>query len=264
MRDYLNPDWQGLLEQNGLAGFDALWDLKAEWFEEPNQRRGGWSGVARIELKDADGQIHGLFLKRQENHCRRSLSHPLQGEPTFAAEMRNILQTAEAGVPALEPVYYGQRRVGGKWRAILMTVELSGFCPLHELLQQWQDDGWSSAIAERRQLITKAAVVIRQLHQHRLVHNSLHPKHLFVRSTENGEPEIHLIDLEKMRQSLSFKQAARRDLDSFNRRARNFGSRTDRLRFLKAYLGTPVLTQEGKALWHYLGGRYRREYPGAG
>ncbi len=251
MRDYVAAGWAEMLRHNGLGNFDALWQLQADWFEPPNQRRGGWSGVARISLKAADGHGEGLFLKRQENHLRRTLRHPLAGEPTFAGEMENIHLLQQAGVPALEPVYYGQRKVQGKWRAVLLTRELSGFVPLHTLMQDWLERGWSASRAERFAVVAAAAHVIRRLHTHRLVHNALHPKHVFVRLDPAAGAEIRLIDLEKMRRTWSIEHAARRDLDSLNRRARLF-SRSDRLRFLKAYLDTPVLGPEGRALWRLL------------
>ena len=115
MNDFVAADWVDALRAGGLDRFESLWALQAEWFEPPNHRRGGWSGVARIELPGPDGRPTGLFLKRQENHTRRTFRHPLHGEPTFAAEIRNILATQQAQVPSLEPVYYAQRKQDGRW-----------------------------------------------------------------------------------------------------------------------------------------------------
>lgn len=250
MDDYVNDRWRGLLERNGLAGFDALWDLDAEWFEPPNQRRGGWSGVARIELQGADGSREGFFLKRQENHTRQTFRHPT-GEPTFALEARNILLLTEAGVPTVEAVYYGQRRVQAGWRAILITHELEGFVPLGELTQKWWESGWRHSMDKRRELIPVIADVIYRLHHAGLVHRALHPKHVFVRFPEQGSPLVRLIDLEKTRRAILPKRNARRELDSLNRRARHW-SWTDRMRFLHRYLGERRLSRRGKRLWRRL------------
>jgi len=251
MNEYTAPQWREILRNNELGDFDALWELRADWFEPPNQRRGGWSGVVRIEMGLPDGGAEALFLKRQENHTRRTLRHPLRGEPTFAGEMENILALQQAGVPTLEPVYYGQYKVNGAWQAILVTRELSGFRPLGELMRKWLDMGWSHSRKERWRLIEVLAPAIRRMHNHRLSHNALHPKHVFVRMPERGDPEVCLIDLEKMRHTLTPGLATRRDLDSLNRRARVW-SRTDRLRFLKSYLGLHTLNGDGKKLWRYL------------
>jgi hypothetical protein len=248
--DYVEPQGWALLERHGLAGFEALWDLQAEWFEPPNQRRGGWSGVARLELPGPDGSGEAIFLKRQENHTRRSLRHPL-GEPTFAAEIRNILAARDAGVPTLEPVYFGQR---GK-RAILVTRELRGFASLDQHMREWRGRGWARSNEQRRALIPEVAGAVRRLHAARLVHNALHPKHVFVRFPGSGSPQVRLIDMEKMRRTLLPGMAARRDLDSLNRRSPWWG-RTDRLRFLHAYFGVPRLTAGQRRYWHWLAGRY--------
>lgn len=254
MQDYLAEGWSEILEHNGLGGFDALWTREADWFEPPNERRGGWSGVARLELKRPDGATEGVFLKRQENHLRHTLHHPLSGEPTFAGEMQNILLLQQAGVPTLEPLYYGQRKIDGRWRAILVTRELEGFRPLNLWMRQWREAGWHLNYPIRRVVITKVAQVISRLHQHGLVHNALHPKHLFVRVTEgDGQPmvEVRLIDLEKMRRAFSPFRAARRDLDSLNRRCL-LCSHCDRMRFLKSYLNESMLSKKGRRLWRHL------------
>ncbi len=249
MHDYIEPQGWALLERHGLAGFEALWDLQAEWFEPPNQRRGGWSGVARLELQGPDGSREALFLKRQENHTRRGLRHPW-GEPTFAAEIRNILWARDAGVPTLEPVYFGRRRK----RAVLVTRELRGFASLFQHMLEWREQDWARSVERRRALIAELAKVVRRLHAARLVHNALHPKHVFVRFSDPGSPEVRLIDMEKMRRILLPGMAARRDLDSLNRRSQ-WWSRTDRLRFLRAYFGVSRLTAGQRRYWHWLAGR---------
>lgn len=254
MKDYSTPEWDEILRFNSLDGFDALWQLQADWFEPPNRRRGGWSGVSRVELNKADGSTLAVFLKRQENHTRRTLRHPLRGEPTFAGEMKNILALQQAGVPTLEPLYYGQRNIDGKRRAILVTRELTEFQSMHLVMDEWIEKGWGQSAAERRNLIDTLAGIIRRMHGHRLAHNSLHPKHVFVRMVGNKNTEVRLIDLEKMRRALSSGRAARRDLDSLNRRSRVWSS-TDRLRFLKSYLNVRSLNSDGRRLWRYLAKR---------
>ena len=69
MKDFLNQRWADVLRNNGLTDFDALWNLDIGWFEAPNRRRGGWSGVSRCELSVPAQASAGVFLKRQENHA---------------------------------------------------------------------------------------------------------------------------------------------------------------------------------------------------
>jgi hypothetical protein len=94
MKDFVNERWRTILARNGLTDFDALWDLKADWFEAPNHRRGGWSGVSRCELDRPEGGKVAVFLKRQENHKARIWSHPVHGAPTFLREFRTSCITA--------------------------------------------------------------------------------------------------------------------------------------------------------------------------
>jgi hypothetical protein len=257
MDDFIAPSWRATLSQEGLDSFDALWALQGEWFEPPNQRRGGWSGVTRVVLTDANGTERVLFLKRQEDHSRRSFRHPLVGEPTFTAEFRSLAKLNRANVPTLRPVFFGQRRVDGHRRAILATEELSRYRPLDDLIASWREQGWSRFRTQRRSVIDAAADTVRRLHRQRLVHNALHAKHLFVRLEPDGRADVRLIDLEKMRRS-GRRLALRRDLDSLNRRTDCF-SRTERLRFLMRYLGVRSLSPALRAHWSYLGARFLRK-----
>ena len=174
--------------------FEAFWALEEDWFEPPNRRRGGWSGVIRFELPVPAGGSVGMFLKRQENHLVRTPHHPL-GEPSCTVEMRNLQILQRVGVPSLEPVYFGQRKVAGKRRALLMTRELRGFRPLDEWTAEWQVAGWSRSAGVRRRLIAECATMLRRLHRAGLVHNALYPKHIFVRLDEHGDIDLRLIDL---------------------------------------------------------------------
>jgi hypothetical protein len=262
MNEFVAGAWQETLHAAGLDGFEALWALDAPWFEPPNRRRGGWSGVIRFELPLPEGGSVGMFLKRQENHLVRTPSRPL-GEPSCAVEMRNLQILQRVGVPSLEPVYFGQRKVAGKRRALLMTRELRGFRPLDEWTAEWQAEGWARSTGVRRRVIAECATMLSQLHQAGLVHNTLYPKHIFVRLDEHGQIDLRLIDLEKMRRKRRLARRTLRDLDSLNRRSRHC-SRTDRLRFLKAYLGVERLDASGRATWRRLAQAYERKTDGHG
>lgn len=237
---FIAQDWQALLAHNQLDNFAAWWALEADWFEEPNQRRGGWSGVSRLQLQQADGTSVAVFLKRQQEHSTRTWHHPIKGILTFAREMQNILAYRAAAIPSLEPVFFAEQMVAGKRCAVLVTVALEGFAPLEHVPQRKQ----------RGVLITACADTIRRLHAAQLQHNCLYPKHVFVRIS--GElAEARLIDLEKTKHVRTRRKAMLRDLDSFNRHAYGW-SRTDKLRFLQEYLGTDAASSELRTLWQAL------------
>lgn len=247
MKDFINERWRPILAHNGLTDFNALWDLKAEWFEEPNHRRGGWSGVARCELDLPEGGKRAIFLKRQQNHGTFSWRHPLRGMPTFQREFKHIMHYRECGVPTLEPVYFAMRTIGKDQRAILVTEELSGFLSMEERAQGWLESG-APARPIRLRFLRAVAGLLAQMHANGIQHNCFFPKHVFTRLNPDGSVEARIIDLEKSRWRPAKTLSARRDLYSLTRQSL-YWSRTDRLWFFKAYLGIERLTPYAKWLW---------------
>lgn len=256
MREYQANGWKQLAQDNSLDSFDAIWALDIGWFEEPNQRRGGWSGVSQAELVLADGGRSGVFIKRQQNHRKRTLAHPFSGVLTFRREFHNLGWLQTCGVPTLEVLYFAERETGGKRQAILVTRELSGYRSLEQCLQDWQQAGWPDRVAWHR-FVRHLAGVVRLMHQQRIQHNCLFPKHVFLANIST-EPDIRLIDLEKAKHVFCPQQAMMRDLDSFNRRTVGV-SRTDRLRFLLAYHGKPRVDRRVRKTWKKLIARARRK-----
>ncbi|GMR08832.1 MAG: lipopolysaccharide kinase InaA family protein [Gammaproteobacteria bacterium] len=251
MKDYLPEHWQRILSHNKLGDFASLWDLDAGWFEDLNKRRGGWSGVSHCELDRPDGSIVGVFLKRQENHITRTLTHPM-GMPTFTREMQNILRFKAADIPALEPVYYAERRIDGDLRAILVTEELAGYESLEDWVTRCARQGWPTRQLRAR-LMRAVAVVMSKMNQHHLQHNCFYPKHIFIRF-DGDDISVRIIDLEKTKWRLFKSYAMFRDLYTLNRHSQRW-SRTDRLRFFLIYLGLKRLTPRARALWHSIAQR---------
>jgi hypothetical protein len=241
-RDYIHPDWHAALAANGLDSFDRLWSVaENSWFEPPNYARGGWSGVARQVLKLADGRETGIFVKRQENHTYLSWRHFFRSQPTLEREFRNCMRFQKLGIPAMDPLFYGKRRVNGKLRAILVTRELEGYQPLgHEDVRSWHP-------IERKLLIERLAGMVHMLHKQRFQHTCLYPKHLFVRKNPDGDLDTRFIDLEKTRWLPFRTLVTRRDLNSLHRHARGW-NRTDRLRFFLAYRQEKKLSPKSKRL----------------
>ena len=95
--------------------FDSWWQTQGEWVEEPNERRGGYSGVQRLTQL---GQ--SLYAKKQTGHTYRSLLHPW-GRPTVLRERDALLRALKAGVAVPEIVYCAAERNREGWRALLVT-----------------------------------------------------------------------------------------------------------------------------------------------
>lgn len=229
---------RALLEYNGFDSFESLWDVELDWFEEPNHRRNGWSGVSRHVLKKPEGGSVAVFIKRQQNHDFKSLLHPLRGLPTIYREYRNIRRLRKYGILCAEPVFYGHRDIGGQWQAILITRSLTGYRPLEECLNSiGQDD-----VRARAALLASVARTLSQMHGRHLRHGSLYAKHILVRvrfPDNSGnravcEFDAAVIDLEKMRVHFPLLRLALRDLDQLHRRwARRAG---DWESFIDSYL----------------------------
>ena len=228
--DYQELACQSALHHHGLNTFDAWWSREIAWFEAPNQRRGGWSGVGRLVLPLENQPALTLFVKKQQNHGRRTWRHPLAGEPTFRREFHRLQALANAGIPAPKVLLYAEALQDGDQRAILVTENLHGFTDLEQLLPAMLNQPQ----AIRRRLLRAIAQQIRRFHNLGWVHRALYPKHIFVRIGD-AAPEVALIDLEKARKSLGAWRRARFDLAALHRHTEGL-SASDRLYFFKQYL----------------------------
>ena len=228
MTDFLADADRALLERNGLADFDALWAVQLEAVDEPNTSGGGWSSVFRMDL---EGQ--GFYLKRQSNYLTRTLHRPL-GEPSFAREFRNIQRYQQMGIPALEAVFFGERKVPGEHRAVLMTRALDGWNDLDSLLEQWPQ----LTPEQQQAILRECGLLARRLHAARQVHGCFYPKHIFLQADGLGY-RAQLIDLEKTRPLLLGQRDRVKDIEPLLRRARVWTEAEVRT-LLAAYLEQPL------------------------
>ena len=244
MTEFFGPDWQDILEHNQLANFDALWTLTTPWFEEPNIRRGGWSGVTKLTVQ-IDNKQRTLFVKRQENHTSRTWLHPLKGIATFEKEFHNLHRFHRHGIPTLNLVYFASRQQGNARQAILVTEELKDYLPLDapELVKY---NGPLASQQQRQQLLSSVAKVARQMHEQHLQHNCFYPKHIFVKQELNSW-SVKFIDLEKTKSTLTQHAATLRDLATLLRHSPNASLR-EQLYFLKAYKNEKKLSASSRQL----------------
>lgn len=227
MSDFLVAEDRALLERNGLATFDALWARQLDAVDEPNTSDGGWSSVFRLEL---EGQ--GYYLKRQSNYLTRTLHSPF-GESSFAREFRNISRYQSLGIPALQAAFFGQRKVKGERRAMLLTRALDDWNDLDSLLEQWPQ----LTDAQHRAILQACGQLARHLHSVGQVHGCFYPKHIFLQA--NGDSyAAQLIDLEKTRPLLFGRRDRIKDLEPLLRRAPQWTD-TQVQQLLAAYLAQP-------------------------
>ncbi|MBF6623487.1 MAG: lipopolysaccharide kinase [Pseudomonas stutzeri] len=208
MSEHFSAGDRAILRAHGLDSFDALWTLQLDSVDAPNNARGGWSSVFRLELGET-----AYYLKRQSNYLTHTLHRPF-GEPTFACEFRNIRRYQRLGIPTLQAAYFGEQRVAGERRAILVTRALDDWRDLHG----WLDDWRGLDRPTRQALIQACAELARALHQAGQRHGCFYPKHIFLRPADDGF-DACLIDLEKTRPLLFGGRDRTLDLEALIRRA---------------------------------------------
>lgn len=208
----------GLMEFLGLAApdlcFDYWMEQPGEWVEEPNSRRGGFSGMQRISATNGDT----LYRKYQVNHCYRDVHHP-GGAPTVLREKRALLAFRALGIMVPTMVYCGARRksTSGQWEAVLVTEALEGFDSIENFYARGDCRRWSESL--RSKVFQTVGSMLAQLHQGCWQHGSLYPKHIFLRVDEAKEQvNAALLDLEKSRPRFTVKHAAAHDMRQFRRR----------------------------------------------
>ncbi len=212
--------------------------------------------MARIQLRSPNGDKIGAFLKRQQNHMCRSLLHPIRGILTFAREFKNIRRFQQAMVPALEPIYFGQRRLNGNHQGILLTRELEGFVPMDAPQFQPGEDGLLSTIKARKALFKRLAESLRRLHANKQQHSCLYFKHIFIKPMGEAEFEVRLIDLEKSRWHPIAQRAVFRDLYTLSRHAKGWHL-TDYMRFFLIYRQEQHLSPASKKLWREIAAKHK-------
>lgn len=254
--NYISSKYEQLLYQNQLSTFEQVWSREVNWFETPNQRRGGWSGVGRIALQSNSGESFGAYLKKQENHGRFSLFNPLRGIPTFQREFEMIQYLEAHDIAAPQLLLYGSN-TNGALKAALLTKELLGFEAFDLFTARLFNQGPPFS-AVRRALLKEVANFSRKLHDAHVQHRSFYPKHIFVQTLDDNHYKAAVIDLEKSRIRSVSLIATYYDLTTLHRHAKHWSMR-DRVYFLKQYLNVKKLSTWHKSLARLIHKRANRD-----
>ncbi|KAF1061290.1 MAG: Protein InaA [Pseudomonas citronellolis] len=141
----MGADLAALRQISGEDAIDRWLQLPGKWVEEPNQRRGGESGVQRLD--DCNG--HLLYAKRQVGHIYRSLLHPF-GRPTVLRELDALNSFEQLGVRVPRIVFAGaERDAEHQWRALLVSEALDGFVDLDTWHAQGAREHYPQVLHER-------------------------------------------------------------------------------------------------------------------
>ncbi|MBN2584046.1 MAG: hypothetical protein JXL80_13355 [Planctomycetes bacterium] len=207
--------------------------------------------TVRIPFTWDDGRESALYLKRHQKVDTGAWIEGLvfwrKALTRAEAEYRNIFQLIHARLATPHPVAWGQdHRWSIRQPSFLATEEIAGSVPADDYLR----DRFASPDADasaKRELVRQIAQLARRFHGQGFCHRDFYLCHLFVREAstddESSSPFIlHLIDLQRVRRSRRGRRVGRRwivkDLAALNYSApAGIVTRTDKLRFLRPYLG---------------------------
>ncbi|WP_263142415.1 lipopolysaccharide kinase InaA family protein [Pseudomonas sp. RIT-PI-AD] len=195
--------------------FEEWWSQQGDWVEPPNRRRGGESGVQRLQRPD--GTL--VYAKRQVGHIYRSFLHPW-GRPTVLRERAALKGLSALGVRVPRLIYCGCHWAGDQgWRAMLISEALEGFIDI----VSWYAAGGRERCGEQvhDRLLSEIGATLARMNKGRWQHGCLYAKHVFVKVGEGTGDEVSvevaLLDLEKSRRRLTRLQAALHDLRQLRR-----------------------------------------------
>lgn len=192
--------------------FNSWWARTGEWVEEPNQRRGGESGVQFLAPETPEQPW--LYSKRQTNHMFYSLRYPF-GHPTALREKNAIQGLERLGAKAPKLVFYGAIKKGKDWHALLVTEALTGFIDLDQWYSQQRTQPADSATISS--VLQEVANNFYKMHTGGWQHGCCYSKHIFVKVNPAHAPQVAFIDLEKARRRWPAHRAALHDIKQFGR-----------------------------------------------
>jgi hypothetical protein len=156
------------------------------------------------------------------------------------------------GVAVPEVICYGCRR--GIFRrpdGFIMTREVPNASPLDAFVAaRWPDPAGAAGDPRREELVLKTARLVRRMHDAGFFHIDLQWRNLLVSSADRS---LTMVVIDSARGGRSWHPVLRehgrlRDLSSLAKDAVARMSRTERIRWLKRYLGVRRLTGEHREL----------------
>jgi Ser/Thr protein kinase RdoA (MazF antagonist) len=214
-----------------------------------------WRERIRLELRTEPGGSMTFFLKRYVCPPRRvqwrRMAAGHRRRSTAGVEWYWVEQLRSAGIACPQPVALAERMCG-LWeeRSAILLAAVPGVS-----LERWAAEHPGRVPRDR---LRPLAEFVRRFHSAGLVHRDLYLCHIFF-DAESAEP-FRLIDLQRVfRPSFWRRRWIVKDLAALNYSAPDgVVSRTDRLRWLRAYLGQPRLDRRAKRLARAVATKTRR------
>ncbi|MBK9127820.1 MAG: hypothetical protein IPM13_08460 [Phycisphaerales bacterium] len=210
-----------------------------------------WSRSTETLQIPGSGSDPGLFLKRVyvprwSSRWRGALRGTLVGLHRGHAEYLALNALRWAGVPAVRPVAYGARLVVGFVAAsILITEAVPDSVNLTTFAQQLAAGERTLSLAQRREMLARLAALVADMHAAGVSHGNLFWRNVMVRPAPDGGYEFFLLDAQPLRFWERVRAPRRwwlRELAQLCTSAVPFTTRSERLRFVRAYLGNAPLS----------------------
>ena len=236
------PEWEAALEKADLLNIEALTTRKFEWFEEPNLRFGGRSGVTRLCLNPEAPKAEQVmvFLKIQHNHCYRTIQNGMLKRQTFEREMDAFEGLKDTGLLP-ELLLFAKWNKDGDVGSVVITRALDGFVEIKDFISQIRRT-LSEPDAQIRKVLASVADASRVMHEANWLHCSYKPKHVFIGAEKDGKFPIRLIDFERARHPFRTKYYVTEDLSRFLRKCGTFLTRDQKFQFLLDYFQTEAFS----------------------
>lgn len=248
-QQWIAPEWEDALKQADLLDIESVSKREFDWFEAPNRRRGGWSGVTRLVLNpDAAPQDQqAVFLKIQQNHFYRAPSTFFLKRLSFAREF-DALQ-ALAPVVSCMPnlLQFTQWQHDGNQGSLIITEALEGLQPFDQWLREQKNAATPHKSEPIRKALQSIASAAREVHNAGWAHFGFYPKHAFIRKDKNGNYSTCLIDLEKARQPLRSTHCTIEDVSRFLRHSTDLNNE-GKVEYLRAYFQTDTFSDAQKRM----------------
>jgi len=171
------------------------------------------------------------------------------GRPSKAlCEFQNYATFARLGIACAEPVACGEERdaLGRLRRAFIVTRAI----PAAKTLVEFWSERRTTRI-ERTRLIEQLAHWTKRIHNENFFHHDLVWRNILVSQENSSAPQLWWIDCPRggfNRWPPLRTRKQLKDLASLDKSAARLCSRTERLRFVKVYLGIQRLTDAAKKL----------------
>ena len=208
--------------------------------------------VARIRI-NLGGAVLVLYLKRYNAFSWRVPLGSLFWKSGAVRALCGAAVLAKAGIAAAKPVAAVESRSWGMvTKSFFVTEEIAGGKTVDAY---WRDDLSSleglSGYRRRRDFLRALAALFQLLHRRQVYHDDLKDANILVVAGRQNQADcFFLLDLEGIRQCHRLSERRRvKNLVQLNRTFGSYLRRTDKIRFLKEYLGREFHDRRQKRRW---------------